>query len=202
MFARSENRCIHGGEGRICCIRSGRMLRLRNKHHNTRHSFASGTKSIGSMVLAHAAHAGHFTVESNISQFVPDLRPISPEAAEQSLQVKHDCDLDGRWYKCHLLARPRRLRASQQLRLSLSAEQKLKCKPTYPKSCPPTWRRRIVNQSQNTVFLLRSPGLNFIQLCKSSLDDGSAPASNRNELCRILCKAPIPCGRSPATDLA
>ena len=38
-----------------------------NATAETIHDIASGTKSIGSIALAHAVHAGHFTVDTNIS---------------------------------------------------------------------------------------------------------------------------------------
>ena len=61
----------------------------------TIHDIASGTKSIGSMAIAHAVHAGHFSVDDNISHFFPDLVSLTPEAAMQPLQVKHAISMAG-----------------------------------------------------------------------------------------------------------
>ena len=47
-----------------------------NATAETIHDIASGTKSIGSIALAHAVHAGHFTVDTNISRFFPVRRTI------------------------------------------------------------------------------------------------------------------------------
>jgi len=102
--------------------------------NTTIHDIASGTKSIGSMALAHAVHAGHFTVESNISQFFPDLRPITPEAAEQSLQVKHVISMAGGTNATYWQGRDGCGPPNSTDCPCLSGK---KCKPTYPKSFPP-----------------------------------------------------------------
>jgi CubicO group peptidase (beta-lactamase class C family) len=66
-----------------------------NMTKDTIHDIASGTKSIGSIALAHAVHAGRFTVDSKISQFFSDLKPLNPQAATQPLQVKHAISMAG-----------------------------------------------------------------------------------------------------------
>ena len=47
---------------------------------STIHDIASGTKSIGAIALAHAIHEGHFTVDTNVSKFFPDLKPLNADA--------------------------------------------------------------------------------------------------------------------------
>ena len=56
------------------------------------HDLESGTKSIGGIVLA---HAGHFTPETNVSDFLPQLAGLNPAAAAQPLQLKHQLSMAG-----------------------------------------------------------------------------------------------------------
>ena len=59
------------------------------------HDLESGTKSIGGIALAHAVHAGHFTPETNVSDYLPQLAGLSPVAAAQPLQLKHLLSMAG-----------------------------------------------------------------------------------------------------------
>jgi CubicO group peptidase (beta-lactamase class C family) len=59
------------------------------------HTVESGTKSIGATLLMHAAKAGHFSVETNVSDFFPGLRPLSAAAAEPKLRLKHLLSMAG-----------------------------------------------------------------------------------------------------------
>ena len=59
------------------------------------HTVESGTKSIGAALLMYAAKAGHFSVESNVSDFFPELKPLSPSAAVPPLQLKHLLSMAG-----------------------------------------------------------------------------------------------------------
>eukprot|EP00937_MAST-01D_sp_MAST-1D-sp2_P003125 g3125.t1 len=53
------------------------------------HDLASGTKSVASLALAHAVHMGHFGPDSNLTDYFPSLRGLSPDADAVPLQLKH-----------------------------------------------------------------------------------------------------------------
>jgi CubicO group peptidase (beta-lactamase class C family) len=100
----------------------------------TIHDIASGTKSIGSMALAHAVHAGAFSADSNISHFFPDLAPLTPEAAAQPLQVKHAISMAGGTNATYWQGRDGCGPPNASQCPCLSGK---KCPPTYKFSFPP-----------------------------------------------------------------
>ena len=51
------------------------------------HDLESGTKSVGAIALAHAVHAGHFSVETNLADVLPSLTGINPTARSAPLQL-------------------------------------------------------------------------------------------------------------------
>ena len=59
------------------------------------HTVESGTKSIGAMLIMHAALKGQFTFETNVSDYFPALKPLSKTAATPPLQVKHLISMAG-----------------------------------------------------------------------------------------------------------
>ena len=59
------------------------------------HTVESGTKSIGAMLLMHAALKGQLSVETNVSDYFPALKPLSPAAATPPLQLKHLISMAG-----------------------------------------------------------------------------------------------------------
>jgi CubicO group peptidase (beta-lactamase class C family) len=59
------------------------------------HALESGTKSIGAISLAHAIHAGHFTTETNVTDFLPALVGNNAAAAATPLKVKHLISMAG-----------------------------------------------------------------------------------------------------------
>ena len=59
------------------------------------HTMESGTKSIGAMLLMHAALTGHVSVETNVSDYFPGLKPLSTAAAVPPLQLKHLISMAG-----------------------------------------------------------------------------------------------------------
>ena len=101
---------------------------------DTIHDIASGTKSIGSMALAHAVHAGHFSVHSNISHFFPDLVPLTSEAAAQPLQIKHTISMAGGTNATYWQGRDGCGPPNASACPCLSGKT---CPPTYPFSFPP-----------------------------------------------------------------
>jgi CubicO group peptidase (beta-lactamase class C family) len=58
------------------------------------HDLESGTKSIGAIALAHAIHAGYFTPDTNVSQYLP-IAALNPAAAAVPLQMKHLMSMAG-----------------------------------------------------------------------------------------------------------
>lgn len=60
----------------------------------TIHNMASGTKSIGMLALAHAAHAGYFSTETNLTDYFPSLG-VGPGAARTPLKLKHLLSMAG-----------------------------------------------------------------------------------------------------------
>lgn len=59
------------------------------------HALESGTKSVGAISLAHAIHKGFFTVETNVTDFLPQLVGNNPTAAAKPLKVKHLISMAG-----------------------------------------------------------------------------------------------------------
>ena len=55
--------------------------------NTTLHDIESGGKSVASILLAHAIHAGLLATSDNITRYYPELKPLSPGAASAPLQV-------------------------------------------------------------------------------------------------------------------
>lgn len=59
------------------------------------HDIASGTKSVGSIALAHAVHAGHFDPNTSLATYFHSLKPLNPQAAATPLMLKHIVSMAG-----------------------------------------------------------------------------------------------------------
>lgn len=64
-------------------------------NERTLHDIESGGKSIASILCAHAIHAGHFSLDTKITDLYTQLVPLNPEAASGPLQVKHAISMAG-----------------------------------------------------------------------------------------------------------
>jgi hypothetical protein len=126
------------------------------------HDIASGTKSIGSIALAHAVHAGHFTVDTKISQFFPDLKPLTPQAASQPLQVKHVISMAGGTNATYWQGRDGCGHANTSCPCLPGGKH---CKPTYPFCMSPEFVIGLRHgppgapESISSHGLLKKPGM-------------------------------------------
>jgi CubicO group peptidase (beta-lactamase class C family) len=57
--------------------------------NTTLHDIESGGKSVASIVLASAVHAGHLSLDDNITNYFPQLKPLNPDAAAVPLRVRN-----------------------------------------------------------------------------------------------------------------
>ena len=57
--------------------------------NTTLHDIESGGKSVASTLIAHAIHQGLLTLDTPISKYYPDMKPLNPEAASPALTVAH-----------------------------------------------------------------------------------------------------------------
>ena len=57
--------------------------------NTTLHDIESGGKSVASIILAHAAQAGHLSLDDKITAYYPQLKALNPAAAAAPLLVRN-----------------------------------------------------------------------------------------------------------------